>query len=75
MCDECARLQGLYAETAAVFVNAQFELARYRHPNSEIAFTESWGSSVTALRTLWSLREEMARRTPVHSETYMSACA
>ena len=67
MCDECARLQAVYSETAERLLAAQRELARSGSTGNP-DFQRLWKECETGLRTLWSLREDMTAHTASHSE-------
>jgi len=67
MCDECARLQAVYGETAERLITAQRELARYGVAKHAEAFMRLWKECETELKVLWSLRQEMSSHSATHA--------
>jgi hypothetical protein len=66
MCPECARLRAKYGTAVEGLTAAQRELARYRIANDPNNVSRLWKECESALRTLWTLRAEMARHSATH---------
>lgn len=73
MCQECARLHATYEDASARLAIARGELAGYLSAKGEEAFARRWKDCLSALRGLWSLREEMAIHVASHGESAESA--
>ena len=68
MCDECARLQQVYGETSEGLRAAQSSLARYDVRRERERLSINWERLQNCTRTLWKLRDEIARHAATHGE-------
>jgi len=66
MCQECARIQASYEQESERLTLAQRDLARYDVRNEQGAFARLWKECESALRALWSIREEMTAHAASH---------